>query len=146
MSEMINSDQSIRLVFADPVIDGELKVDIVNASGVVQIPNASFVDRTAYTVEPTPHSAAVMNHLAQGVWEAYARMGGSAGQTKQTKFLPGGSIFESISDTASGIEVASKTTAFNANGSITQTFSAGGYSVTKTTQMNPDGSITEVVE
>ena len=138
--------QNERLVFKDPEVEGELKVNVVSEAGAVIHSGVHFEDATTYTQEPTPHTAAVMNHLAQGVWEAYAGMGVSAGQRKETIFNPDGSIEEHMLDDATGQLLATKITVFNTDGSITETFTAGGNTMTKTTIFNPDGTITEVVQ
>lgn len=57
----------------------------------------------------------------------------------ETAFNTDGSITETFQDSST------KKTVFNADGSITETFTAGSQTMTKKTNFNEDGSISEVM-
>jgi hypothetical protein len=133
-------------------------VNILAASGAVHLANARFSDETHYLIEPTAHSAAIMNHLAQGVWESYANLGGSKDQIRRTTRISPTEILVEMLNRNNREEVLatySATINLATNGAIdnvVEIFTApstvtdvGFVSMTKITRFLPDGVIEEEI-
>ncbi len=119
--------------------------DISHSGGVLT--NAKISLKNGITTPGTPHNADNMNNLFD-----FDNLDSMRGNTRITVFNANGSTTESIKNTSTGIVNAKRETSFP-NDTIVEVvtvYDDSGAIVlrrsTKTTTFNADGSVTEVIE
>jgi len=112
----------------------------LNLKANLNSPTFTGIPKAPTAVKGTNTTQLATTQFVQDAMTGFTTISSVEGMIGRTTTISGNQIIETL---ASG---HTKTTTFNANGTITETFAKSGeVTVTKITTFNPDGSISEVI-